>query len=327
MSKCFLRIVAFCFCLGLNWEVTLSRGMLLQSTDSLAAAANESASEWIKRQEKIDRLLSKVIPAVVTVDRGSGVIVSEDGLILTAAHVVGVSGRTVEVQLSDGRSVLAKTLGVNQKSDTAALRISEPGPWPYVSAEELPHSEAGQWCLALGYPSGFPGGLPASIRLGRILQQNPTGLISDCSIMGGDSGGPLFNLDGQLLGINRRVKHSVTHNHHISLKTFRDEWALLTLSGETGTPAPTPELPASYLGVQAETDQTRVRIRSVTPESPAAAAGLLTEDVILIFDGERISDFEQILQRLNQRQPGDRVEIIVNRYGTLISLTTVLGKN
>lgn len=305
----------------------------------LSCSQDETVATWIERQQKIRSIIPAIIPAVVAIDGGSGVIVNPEGLILTAAHVVGFSGRKVDIHLADGRKVVARVLGTDQQLDTAVLRLEEGGPWPHIplafSARSSDRSDPppakpqpaqpGEWCLALGYPSSFPRDRPAVIRLGQIQREVDSQLVSNCSIMGGDSGGPLLNLEGELIGINSRVKSSLEHNHHIPVQTFVDHWQRLT---NPAAPPPTRDvLPSGpYLGIKAETDQTRVRIRSVSPDSPAATAGLLPEDVILMFDGHRITDFQQILDRMGQRSPGEPAEMIVNRFGQLISLKIVPGR-
>ncbi len=275
-------------------------------------------------QSRVKSLLPKILPCVVAIESGSGVVVSSDGLILTASHVAGRPGRTVKIQFSDGREVEATTLGTNRFSDTSALRINAPGPWPFLPVADPGKLPAGTWCLSVGFPSSFPRDQPASVRLGRILVNDRQEIITDCPIMGGDSGGALVSLNGNLIGINSRVKNGIHENYHIPATTFHREWKQILGSSDIQNPAGSVGQRA-YLGLQAESDESRVRIRSVHPNSPAQTAGLLAEDVILTFDGKRITHFDEILELIDGKKPGDQVETLVNRSGRLFRYQMTLG--
>jgi len=155
---------------------------------------------------------------------GSGVIISDNGYVLTAAHVSRRAGMTVEVFLADGRTVSGKTLGANHATDTGLIQIDPPGPWPHVARVYGPPATAGRWCVATGHPSGYQRGRPPVLRLGRILQTAREAIVTDCVLKQGDSGGPLFDIDGNLLGIHSRIGHRLANNVHIPLQRFRADW-------------------------------------------------------------------------------------------------------
>ncbi len=300
------------------------------SSNSTTIASRSDASNAAALQELIDMqgrvaiAVEKAIPCVVSVEGGSGVIVSAQGDILTASHVTKKAGRTVNVRMADGRVISATTLGTNFNSDTAALRLNSPGPWPYVSLADSTRTEVGDWCIALGYPLSFKRGQPAAVRLGRILELADEKFVSDCPIMGGDSGGPLLNLSGNLIAISSRVKSDIKQNLHVPVRVYQDEWKQLAASIDVKTQAK-PKRKRAYFGIQGETDFNRVRIRGVHRGSPAETAGIKTDDVLLQLDGKPIGTFDDVLTILDTSQPGKRVIAKLNRYGQLLNLSVKLG--
>jgi serine protease Do len=276
-------------------------------------------------QQSVKQVLPKVLPCVVAIDGGSGVVVSSKGLILTASHVAGRAGRIVQVRFPDGRITQATTLGTNNSTDASALQINSPGPWPFLSLVKKSELRPGDWCLALGYPSSYPRNTQASLRVGRILKIEPHELTTDCLLMGGDSGGPLVNLQGDIIGINSRVKNRIDENFHIPSSVFIDEWNKIVKAYDVRERA-SPTGQRAYMGLNAETDSERIRIRKVHANSPAELAGLRLDDVILQFDGQRVVDFDEVLRVLDGRHPGEEVPLIVNRFGRLIKIYLVLGQ-
>ena len=285
----------------------------------------EPLKELLELQSKIDAVLPRLLPAVVAVEGGSGVIVSAEGHILTASHVTKKAGRTIYVKLADGRSVQARTLGTNVNSDTAAIKLVGNGPWPYVQIGNSSATELGDWCLALGYPLSFERGQPAAVRIGRILKKSQNRLVTDCPIMGGDSGGPMFGLNGELIAIGSRIRNDISQNLFVPIQKYQSEWS--QLAGSIDVPKIKGSQPKSYLGILGETDFDRVRIRRVYHGSPAAKAGLLENDVIVSFGGRRIGNFDDVANVLKTTKPGEEVIAQLNRYGTLINVSVRLGSN
>ena len=143
----------------------------------------------------------------------SGVIISQDGLVLSQAHVshgsrsrntVRRPGESTTVILSDGRAVEAELLGADFLHDLSLLQIVEPGPYPFTSLDTAKKASTGEWVLKLGHPSGYQAGRSPVCRLGRVLYEDESYFVTDCNQTGGDSGGPYFNLDGHFVGLVER---------------------------------------------------------------------------------------------------------------------------
>ena len=313
------------------------------STDAQESSNNAPAQSLLQLQSRTQKIIAQSAPAVVAIgETGSGVIVNSQGLILTASHVTRFANRRVPVVFSNGRIVQGVTLGSNIASDTGAIQLLSPGPFPFISVEDSKDARPGTWCIAMGYPLSFPRGRPAAGRLGRILERGENGkLISDCTIMGGDSGGPLLNLEGDVIAISSSVKLGADQNLYIPSEQFVKDWKniaqLIDKTGMNARVQPTQNSPGgsvkapnqitgkAYLGINAETDQSIVRIRAVHRDSPAEFAGVKANDVIVELDSKPISSFAQIVEHLKTRKPGDRLLVLVNRFGSLLRAEVTLG--
>ena len=327
---------------------------------SAAVASNASAQmpltedqgldQLIKLQEKVRQVIQEASPAVVAIDdTGSGVVVSSDGIVLTASHVALKANRIVNVLFSDGRVIQGITLGSNFVTDTGAIRLLSPGPYQFLKVSESATAVAGTWCIAMGYPLSFPRGQAASGRLGRILErQGNRKIVTDCTIMGGDSGGPLLNLDGKVIAINSSVKLDIEKNLYIPSERFVENWLHIALSidrsvadkppAETPTkvtqqtvpePAPVELQPAAYgyMGVSTESDSGFLRIRQVHPGSPAEKAGLKAEDVITAINSKKINNFQELLSQLKQQPPASVVTVSLLRFGQILKIPVTLGSS
>ena len=163
----------------------------------------------------------------------SGVIVSPDGIVLTTTDVVtGRSDNEVTVILSDRKQLKAKCLGRHhwglQKRfvNCAMLKIISPEPLPFVEMGKAANLTKGDWCLALGHAGGYRPERGLVVRLGRILEIKER-ICSSCAIVGGDSGGPLFDFDGRVIGIHSSIGTSMNQNYHNSIDTYKESWERL----------------------------------------------------------------------------------------------------
>ncbi len=199
-------------------------------------AAPQDLAELRALERQVREVVSRAIPATVATQigasRGSGVIVSEDGLVLTAGHVVGKPGQDVTFTLHDGRRVKGKTLGMYSTADAGMMQITDSGTWPFVELERPAKVGTGSWCVALGHPLGYRSGRPPVTRAGRVLRVGDVVIQSDCPLVGGDSGGPLLNLEGKVIGINSRIGGDTSMNFHVPIDVYHEHWDRLA-AGES----------------------------------------------------------------------------------------------
>jgi len=158
-------------------------------------------------------------------NKGSGVIISKDGYVLTAAHLISRPGQQVQVKFANGRTTQGTALGVHTTADGGLVKITEETEWPFMPlATKEQAAKLGDWCIAAGHPGGFDLKRSPPIRLGRVIEVQPTAIRTDCPIMGGDSGGPLFDLRGRVVGINSRPSDDLSENLHASSDAFHEAW-------------------------------------------------------------------------------------------------------
>lgn len=260
---------------------------------------------------------------------GSGVVVSADGLILTAAHVTGGVGRELTVIFEDGKKVKAESLGLVADSDCAMARITEGGEWPHVELDREDSFRLGDWVYSLGHSGGFDAARGVVVRLGRVVRLASDSLQSDCSLIGGDSGGPLFDLRGRLIGIHSRVGERIQENMHVPLREFLEHWDEMS-QGEfigEGPFAKRPEKGKGFLGVgTVARDEGGLEVERIGRESPAEKAGLKAGDVLLKMDGVDLTTKEQFQELLKEKAPDDRVRFDFLRGGRSETLTLRLGE-
>lgn len=273
-------------------------------------------------ERRIRETVKKVTPCVVGVSGGSGVVVGEDGYVLTVGHVGERAGRRVMITFPDGRRVRGETLGNDYGVDAGLIKISGKGPWPHAEMGSSGDLKSGQWCLALGYPVSFDRGKPAPVRIGRVLRHGSTMIVTDGTIMGGDSGGPLFDLDGKVIGIGSRCDNRLTTNIYVPVDTFHDGWERLVQGEDFDSQVPN----IAYLGVYPDAEAEVARIAEVFPDTGAAKAGIKPGDVILKFDGKELEQYADLPPLIRARKPGDEVEIEVRRGEDTVKLKAVLGR-
>ncbi|MEC9030856.1 MAG: trypsin-like peptidase domain-containing protein [Planctomycetota bacterium] len=175
----------------------------------LSGEPPETIQDLKAMQERFRSLATKLVPCTVGLRvggaQGSGVIISEDGYVLTAGHVSGQAGRTVTVILHNGKQLKGKTLGGDFELDAGLIKIEDKGEWSYAEMGKSKDLGRGQWCVSIGHPGGYRPERSAPVRVGRILDNRASGIRTDCMLVGGDSGGPLFDTQGKIIGINSRI--------------------------------------------------------------------------------------------------------------------------
>ncbi len=206
----------------------------------LPAGTPDSLDDLKSLQAALQGVLPRVLPAVVEIyamgTHGSGVSIDTLGTIYTAAHVVHKPGTPLQITLADTSKRSGATLAGNADTDAGIVRLdTPPSPCPHVPlATEFPR--VGEWVFAIGHSGGYNAARGPVVRLGRVVSLQDGLVRTDCKLIGGDSGGPLFNMRGELIGINSQIGTGLEDNIHIPTAVF----AALRQPGQ----GPTPQSPA-----------------------------------------------------------------------------------
>jgi len=270
----------------------------------------------------------------VTQAQGSGFIISQDGFVVTNNHVVE-NATEVSVTLDDGKAVPATIVGTDKKTDLALLKVKSGGPYQYVEfAKSTPR--VGEWVIAVGNPFGLGGTVTAGIvsARGRDIGAGPYDdfLQIDAPVNRGNSGGPTFNTQGQVVGINTAIFSpsggSVGIGFAIPADTAQNVIASLK---DKGTVA------RGWIGVQIQPVTAEIAdslglksnkgalVAEAQPDSPASAAGIKSGDVILGIDGERIDGPRDLAKRVAALGPGKKTDLIYWHDGSEKTTSVKLG--
>ena len=179
--------------------------------------APESPEDLIAIEKQVRSVLKASKKATVCIQgngSGSGVIISEDGLVLTAGHVSGEPDKELTVVLEDGTKLKAKALGRSSAADSGLIQITEKGKYPFVDLAPPASVFKGDWIFAIGHPGGFDKDRGLVLRVGRVIHRSTDTIQTDCKLIGGDSGGPLFDMLGKVVGIHSRVSMKNEQNYH-----------------------------------------------------------------------------------------------------------------
>ena len=297
---------------------------------------DKKAPENRKDLDTIQHALTQALPAArnatVCIElgegSGSGVIVSEDGLVLTAAHVAGGVNKELTVVLEDGRKFKAVSLGVVADKDAAMVRITEKEKFPFAEIERSDSTRLGDWVFALGHSGGFDKERGSVLRLGRLVRMVENTIQSDCTLIGGDSGGPLFNLQGQLIGIHSRVGVWMGIDMHVPIQVFLKNWDGLVKAefiGE-GPFVKKPEKGKGFLGLATEARKDGgLTVTKVGKDTPAEKADFKEGDVLLKLNGTELKTRAQFQDMLKEMAEGDALEFDVLRADKSLTIKLKLG--
>ena len=196
-------------------------------------------------------------------------------------------------------------------------KIIEEGEYPFVELGNSIKLKRDQWCVAIGHANGFNLFRTPPIRLGRILDVDFGGYVAtDCALMGGDSGGPLFDLDGKLIAIHSNIGAHLSENHHVPIDVYKRYWDRM-LEGErwgrlTGIRREDPNKP--YLGVEVHPRQPEEGVKiHVQPDTAAERAGLRDGDIIKSINGTVADSWSTVVKSVSNKKVGERVDMIVAR--------------
>ncbi|WP_367872853.1 S1C family serine protease [Luteolibacter sp. Populi] len=287
-----------------------------------------------KLEQKISAVATKAMPVTVALispdsgASGSGVITTADGLILTAAHVIE-GAEEVQVVFPDGKQVHGKVLGANLSKDIGMVKITDEGPWPFIERGESKPLQAGDWVIAMGHSAGFDAARTPPVRFGRVVSDGPGNFMTtDCALIGGDSGGPLFDLEGHIVGINSSIGNALKNNNHAGVDGFKEDWDRL-MAGEVWgelqmNPMLNPERP--ILGIEMGNAIRGGGVVIAAVSAHASKAGLRPGDIIENVDGTKVRDGAFLRVFLAKKQVGDKVKVGVNRGGNSVEVEVELIK-
>ncbi|HEX7970348.1 MAG TPA: DegQ family serine endoprotease [Stellaceae bacterium] len=268
---------------------------------------------------------------------GSGFIIDADGDVVTNNHVVGTSDN-VTVVLPDSSKHRARIVGRDEQTDIALLKIDSNRPIPHVDWGDSDAAKVGDWVVAVGNPFGLGGTVTAGIisARGRNIQAGPYDdfLQIDAPINRGNSGGPTFNLHGQVIGINTAIYSpsggSVGIGFAVPSSLAKDVVAQLKDHGYVSrgwlgvqVQSITPEI-ARSLGLDPNNPKGAL-VAHVEPGSPAAKAGLKEGDVIVRFNDKEINELHDLPRLVAETPPGQQVQLAVLRKGKQQQIAATVG--
>lgn len=268
--------------------------------------------------------------------QGSGFIISSEGHIVTNNHVIDDADQ-IQVSLADGRTLPATVVGRDPKTDLAVIRIQSDQPLPFVELSDSAEARVGDWVLAIGNPFGLGGSVNAGIisARGRDIQSGPYDdyLQIDAQINRGNSGGPLFDSRGRVIGVNTAIFSPSGGNIGIGFAIPAE-----TAEGIVNQLIAKGRVDRGWLGVQIQpvTEEVAeslgleqaggVLVANVMPETPALRAGVKSGDIILKAAGQRLADHRELTKLIAQIEAGTEIELEVLRDGKLRVIDVVIGE-
>ncbi|MBL4749480.1 MAG: DegQ family serine endoprotease [Amylibacter sp.] len=266
---------------------------------------------------------------------GSGFIVSADGYIVTNNHVIDKADEIV-IELFSGIELDAKLIGRDIKTDIALLKVEADGPLPFVAFGDSDNSRVGDWVLAIGNPLGQGFSVSAGIisANNRTLRSGPYDdfIQTDAAINRGNSGGPLFNMDGDVIGVNTAIISPTGGSIGLGFSMASN-----VVSGVIDQLKEFGETRRGWLGVSIQDVDAEMAdalglekpsgaLVSDVPEGPAKEAGILAGDVILNFDGKEVADTRGLIKQVGNSAVGKAVRVIVQRDGKTQTVKVVLAR-
>ncbi len=265
---------------------------------------------------------------------GSGFVISEDGYIVTNNHVIQGADE-IMIEFFEGFELEATIVGTDPNTDLALLKVEADEPLAFVPWGNSDESRVGDWVMAMGNPLGQGFSVSAGIvsARGRALSGTYDDYIqTDAAINRGNSGGPLFNMNGEVIGVNTAILSpnggSIGIGFAMSSRVATNVIAQLEEFGETRR---------GWLGVRIQDvsddvaeamglETTAGALVTDVPEGPAAEAGIEQGDVILSFDGREVADTRELVRQVGNAEVGKAVRVLVFRDGETKTLMVTLGR-
>jgi serine protease Do len=273
---------------------------------------------------------------------GSGFIISADGYVVTNNHVISPQGKgeveEITVTTVDGTEYPAKLIGNDSASDLAVLKISAPKSLPFVKFGDSSQARVGDWVIAIGNPFALGGTVTSGI-VSAVYRNTGSGgaydryIQTDASINRGNSGGPLFDMQGNVIGINNAIFSPSGGSVGIGFAIPAEIAAPIVEKLKTGV-----EIERGYLGVQIQPvagdladsldlPQNRGEfVQSVEPGQPADKAGIKPGDVVTKVNGRDVTNDQTLSYLVANIEPGTRVPIELYREGQRRTVTLTVGK-
>ena len=265
---------------------------------------------------------------------GSGFVITEDGYVVTNNHVIDKADEIV-IEFFSGKKLDAKVVGTDPKTDIALLKVDPDEPLPFVSFGDSDTARVGDWVLAVGNPLGQGFSVSAGIVSARNRALSGTYddyIQTDAAINRGNSGGPLFNMDGNVVGVNTAILSptggSIGIGFAMAANVVKRVINQLQEFGETRRgwlgvriQDVTPDM-AEAMGLEAA----RGALVTDIPPGPAAEAGMKAGDVILSFDGKEIETTRELVRMVGNAEVGKTVRVVVFRDGATQTLKVTLGR-
>lgn len=265
---------------------------------------------------------------------GSGFVISEDGYIVTNNHVIEGADE-ITIEFFSGEKLPAKLIGTDPKTDIALLKVEATKPLPFVSFGNSDLMRVGDWVVAMGNPLGQGFSVSAGIVSARNRELSGTYddyLQTDAAINRGNSGGPLFNMDGQVIGVNTAIlspnggsigigfsmASNVVTKVVDQLKEFgetRRGWLGVRIQDVT------PDI-AESMGLT----EARGALVTDVPDGPSKTAGIVAGDVITMFNGQPVGDAGDLTRRVADAPVGEAVPVVILRDGKTETLEVTLGR-
>jgi serine protease Do len=265
---------------------------------------------------------------------GSGFVISADGYIVTNNHVIEGADE-IEIEFFSGKRLQAKLVGTDKNTDIALLKVEADEPLAFVTFGDSDHMRVGDWVMAMGNPLGQGFSVSAGIVSARkraLSGSYDDYIQTDAAINRGNSGGPLFNLDGEVIGVNTAILSpnggSIGIGFSMASNVVSKVVDQLKQYGETrrgwlGVRIQdlTPDV-AEAMGLKS----TKGALVTDVPPGPALDAGMKSGDVILTYEGESVEDTRDLVRRVGDSPVGAKVDIMVHRDGAELTLAVTLGR-